>query len=522
MIRKLNPHLNKPNCEPVYDSLYNIVPFSISTAYPYDSLNEFRPSIRKPYILDVELKNKKLKFITNKSSEIENENFLSSIYTAIHFFKTEQNIDEAIIKYIKKYLARKLDKITYNYLLVCLSKISGKIYIDTWDIDQYIQNCDEEENRINKVFNFIIAEWLSVILYNKIKNEFDKIILGSKKENNKIFKQIYNPLQRKYIINIIERDMFNGIFDIKNILFLSLIKKDNTIFENKPILNKFLNYSLAYELFDKKDLIKLKFKFKKTNMDFETVKKKYKEFMEIFFKSIPFDKKSILFSVNEEINRNITLDIKNNNIIFLSESEFLSLIKKYDNDIEFINKLLFMLLYICNHLTYPMETIVSTFIIISDLIHLNKNKINRVYLSYFLLTIKKSMYTIGIINKIFNIPILQLKILIFLNDIWDILINENISYNDEDFYIIKEIISYFENIMLFKQYYLNESESLNYLYYFLLFKNTVRKYFLHKNEYKALKQFELILNGVKNKELKEKTQKCLNYCKFKTGMDYEN
>ena len=316
--------------------------------------------------------------------------------------------------------------------------------------------------------------------------------------------------------------MFNGIFDIKNILFLSLIKKDNTIFENKPILNKFLNYSLAYELFDKKDLMELKFEFKKTNMDFETVKKKYKEFMEIFFKSIPFDKKSILFSVNEEINRNITLDIKNNNIIFLTESEFLSLIKKYDNDIEFINKLLFMLLYICNHLTYPMETIVSTFIIISDLIHLNKNKINRVYLSYFLLTIKKSMYTIGIINKIFNIPILQLKILIFLNDIWDILINENISYNDEDFYIIKEIISYFENIMLFKQYYLNESESLNYLYYFLLFKNTVRKYFLHKNEYKALKQFELILNGVKNKELKEKTQKCLNYCKFKTGMDYEN
>ena len=76
--------------------------------------------------------------------------------------------------------------------------------------------------------------------------------------------------------------------------------------------------------------------------------------------------------------------------------------------------------------------------------------------------------------------------------------------------------------MLFKQYYLNESESLNYLYYFLLFKNTVRKYFLYKNEYKALKQFELILNGVKNKELKEKTQKCLNYCKFKTGMDYEN
>ena len=39
MIRKLNPHLCKPNCEPVYDSLYNIVPFSISTAYPYDSLN---------------------------------------------------------------------------------------------------------------------------------------------------------------------------------------------------------------------------------------------------------------------------------------------------------------------------------------------------------------------------------------------------------------------------------------------------------------------------------------------------
>ena len=135
MIRKLNPHLNKPNCEPVYDSLYNIVPFSISTAYPYDSLNEFRPSIRKPYILDVELKNKKLKFITNKSSEIENENFLSSIYTAIHFFITEQNIDEAIIKYIKTYLVRKLDKITYNYLLVCLSKISGKNYIETWDVD---------------------------------------------------------------------------------------------------------------------------------------------------------------------------------------------------------------------------------------------------------------------------------------------------------------------------------------------------------------------------------------------------
>ena len=132
------------------------------------------------------------------------------------------------------------------------------------------------------------------------------------------------------------------------------------------------------------------------------------------------------------------------------------------------------------------------------------------------------MYTIGIINKIFNIPILQLKILIFLNDIWDILIKNNISYNDEKFYIIKEIINYFENIILFKKYYLINSDSLNYLYYYLLFKNTVRKYFLYKNEYIALKQFKLILNGTKNIELKEKTQIFLNYCKFKTGIDYDN
>ena len=524
MIRKLDPNLCEPNCEPVYDSLYNIVPFSISTIYPYDSLNEFRPSIRKPYILDVELKNKQLKFITNKSTEIENENILNSIYTAIHFFKNEQNIDEAIIKYMKTYLIRKVDSITYNYLLVYLSKISGKNYIDTWNIDIFIQKYHEEYNTNNKVFNFIIAEWVSVILYNKSKNELNKIIEDySNKQRYKFLKQIYNPLQRKYIIDIIERDMFNGIFDIKHILFLSLIKKDNTIFEKrKSILNKFLNYSLAYELLDKEDLIKFNFKFKKTDMNFESVKKQYEAFMAIFYKSIPFNKQSILFSLNEEINRNIILRIKNNNIICLNELEFFSLIKTYDNDIPFLNKLLFILLYICNHLTYPMETIVSTFIVICDLIHLNKIKINKAYLSYFLFIIKYNMYTIGIINKIFNIPILQLKILIFLNDIWDILIKNNISYNDEKFYIIKEIINYFENIILFKKYYLINSDSLNYLYYYLLFKNTVRKYFLYKNEYIALKQFKLILNGTKNIELKEKTQIFLNYCKFKTGIDYDN
>ena len=132
------------------------------------------------------------------------------------------------------------------------------------------------------------------------------------------------------------------------------------------------------------------------------------------------------------------------------------------------------------------------------------------------------MYTIGIINKIFDIPILQLKILIFIHDIWDILIKEKVSYNDEQFYVIKKIINYFENIYLFKKYYLINSDSLNYLYYYLIFKLTVRKYFLYKNEYDALKRFESILNGVKNQKLKEKVEICLNYCKLKTGIEYDN
>lgn len=523
MIRKINPMLCEPNCEPVYDSINYIVPFNISTVFPNDSLNVFRQSIRKPYILDVKLENKKLVFIENKSTEIENEKFLNCIYTAIHFFQTEQNIDESIFIYIKTKLVNILDKITYNYLMVYLSKISGKNYISTFDIDTYIREYDDEVNINNKVFNYIIAEWLSVIIFNSIKNELDKIILYPNKNKNTLFKQIINPIQRHYIIDIIERDMFNGIFDIKNILILSYIMKHHIIFvKRKSLLNKFLNYTLAYELFDKEKLKNLNFQLKKTNVEFEEVKERYNEFMVIFFKSISFNKESILFSLNEEKNRNIILKIKKNIIIYLNDKEYLCLTKCYDNDVEFLNKLLFMLLYMCNHLSYPMETIVSTFIIISDLIHLNKFKIKRSYLSNFLLILKNNMYTIGIINKIFDIPILQLKILIFIHDIWDILIKEKVSYNDEQFYVIKKIINYFENIYLFKKYYLINSDSLNYLYYYLIFKLTFRKYFLYKNEYDALKRFESILNGVKNQKLKEKVEICLNYCKLKTGIEYDN
>ena len=38
MIRKINPMLCEPNCEPVYDSINYIVPFNISTVFPNDSL----------------------------------------------------------------------------------------------------------------------------------------------------------------------------------------------------------------------------------------------------------------------------------------------------------------------------------------------------------------------------------------------------------------------------------------------------------------------------------------------------
>ena len=51
--------------------------------------------------------------------------------------------------------------------MVYLSKISGKNYISTFDIDTYIREYDDEVNINNKVFNYIIAEWLSVIIFNK-------------------------------------------------------------------------------------------------------------------------------------------------------------------------------------------------------------------------------------------------------------------------------------------------------------------------------------------------------------------
>ena len=224
--------------------------------------------------------------------------------------------------------------------------------------------------------------------------------------------------------------------------------------------------------------------------------------MENFFKFVPYNIEDLN---NIQTSLLLIFDKQYFDEISLNTKEYSILLKYFNyNYYEFYDKLMICLLFLLKTLKYPIVKITNTFLILLDLIHLNKKTISYKFLQKFLLLIEEFSYNQGIINKIFQIPILILKILIFLHDMWDILIDKKIPYYYKDYYQIKDLFDFlYEQLKIFKI----SNDSLKFLYYSFLLKKASRKINWTKNEYEAKKYylnvyFDLKYQQKKNSKLK--------------------
>ena len=487
----------------VYDSLYSEIKFSICTLYPSSELTDFKSYLNKYYKFDDKIT-------------------LKNIYAGIHSRK--KNIQNKEI--IKKRLENLNEPEKNNYVKTFLSKITENNYISKNDIIKYLndvfskKNVKEDKELLEKKEKIVygtIAEWLSVILDNEMKNQY-----------NIELKNIINNVE-DYIIYVIERDIFNGVFKTKSFLFSNF---DFDKYENnnkfKRIKYKFFKFILGNEISNNesqiftdlfKDIINEENKEILNYQKFIEVKKNYNNFMKWLFNKTGYNYEALSIEIakRRKIQEQLKEDkekLKMN--IELDYFEYSVLIKNFYEDYNFYNKLLFLLLFLCNNLTYPMITIVNSFIFLSDLIHLNKSNIHLSVLSYFLDIIGNSINSSGFKSKIFKIPILQLKILISLHDIWDFLFKNNIPFYDHRFYHIKDIFNGLRQV-LFKGY-LTSSKSINYLYYSFIFKKGIRKLKWNKNIVRAMRYFDIVYDNILDEDLKKDAEKCLKYCEFKTNI----
>ena len=515
----INKGTSNENFWILYEILNQKIKFNISQTIPGGYLSEFRSYINRDFD-EFDLK------------KIENWKKLKYIYAAIHSLNKYRNI--TFIEEIKKTYEQNKSEFEKNYnLKIYLSKITGENYISGDEIINFYKNIiyqkDVQENekvKKEKIVNGTIGEWLSVILYNEIKNENNGESIFQK--NNNLYNDLSQNIQDN-IIYVIERDIFNGIFDYKSIVFLSMNfekYKDNP--KLYRIIYKFLKFTLGNELHSKKQYKKeLSTIFKqiiekekneiKNYNNFMEIKANYEHFMNSLFDIIKKNYQSLFLETKDK--RQIQINFGNEKIkvnIELNSFEYSVLIENFYADYNFYNKLIFLLLFLCNNVTYPMITIVNSFIILSDLIHLNKCNVHLGDLLYYLIIIKDNINNLGFKSKIFDIPILQLKILTSLHDIWDLLIENNIPYYDYRFYLIKNIFNSF-NQDLFKGY-LKKSSSMNYLYYSFIFKKGIRKLTYNRNIIRAMKYFEIVSKNINDKFLMKKAKKCLEYCQIKSGM----
>lgn len=126
-----------------------------------------------------------------------------------------------------------------------------------------------------------------------------------------------------------------------------------------------------------------------------------------------------------------------------------------------------------------------------------------------------------IISRFFLVPLFQVKLLIFCHDIWDMLIENQMGYGYNDFYIIKSIIDKLNYNPWFRAF-VENIENINFLYYYFIFKKAVRKIKMSKDLYGSIKYLEIVSNNIKlNKELTDTAGEWLESINDELGLTNE-
>ena len=510
--------------EPIYQSFINKQPFNLSVSKLPDIFQKLGNNISSKSIEPmVYLQNRNnLFFLVEKdgrpchkpifptSSVSSNCKYINKneitgyLYVIMNYYDEKLDIDNNIIKELKKKYKTELNIFVYYYLFVLFSKINQYKFISLKEILNFYEKLKKhvqfpDDKKKNEIINSICAEYLSIILnlyqLDNIEKEEEE---EEEEENNTNIN-----LDDIFLLTIysFERDMFNGIIDKKYILLKTYYNKYNQLLKNndkyKLILKKYCKYILyenryIIDNFNKNDSYSLN--------DFIIIKNKYEHFMELCFKYFPNN--------IEELNNIITSNLREFDLIFnfeisLNSKEYSILIEYYnDNYYEFYDKLINCLLVLFKSLKYPIGTITNTLLILLDLIHLSKRNLSYNFLIKFLLLIEEYIKSNGIITKIFQIPIVDLKLLIFLHDIWDILIDKKIPYYENEYYIIKELFQYFYELL---RNFSTPNDSIKFLYYSFLLKKAKNKIIWTRNEYEAKKYYLTVykdLNNQNNPKLK--------------------
>ena len=451
---------------------------------------------------------------------------------------------------------KKKDRYSIKEMLYFANLMKQNNYISIENLKDLITSQIEYKND-NLVLECLSLYFDEYIRLKYIQEKQDNISLII---NNEIFDDF--PQLNKFFVDLFKIDLFNGVFDRK---YVFLKKKD--LFENinnfndLVILYRYLKFCLfvekSKENFDKLEdlLIKIRgsqgknqniinycTKQKYSEELYEMVKNKYNEFFDFFYENIPIKDNNLLFSngyynaefdrqlgafeksiIMEDYNCGLEKEVDLSNTLYFNYLDCSILTTNYKNDSLFYLKLIKCLIYICSNSIYPFCNIENSMMLLFDIMHLNKKNIPLQYFSQYLYCIynliKKNQ---NIILKFFVVPLFQLKILIFFHDIWDILIQNKIEYANEDFYIIKNIIEILNNNHWFKVF-VESIKSINYLYYYFIFKKAVRKIQLKSDLYGSIKYLQLVSGkNTMDEELKDVAKKWLNNINLELGLKLIN
>ena len=431
-----------------------------------------------------------------------------------------------------------------------------------------------EENKNNKIILECVSFFCDEYIRLSYKIDYEKSLIinpNSINDNSQILKPIYDEFRD--FMKVFQIDLFNGIFDRKYALLKQFNDFDFNNLKNNDliVLYRYLKFCLFREKPEKKNegekqneknfkqfyekllgniekqenninqnIIKYCKKEKYSSEIYEMAKIKYKKLIELFYDKIPIKDNNLIFSngycnaqfdtsLDSFENDNIIKDDDYNfglkkeddisNTLYFNYLDCSILLRHYTKDSSFYLKLIKCLIYICSNSYYPFCNIVNIFMFLCDIIHLHKKNIPLQYLSQFLYCIDSSIKNEKVISRFFLIPLFQLKILIFCHDIWDMLIENKIEYGYTDFYVIKNVIDKLNYNPWFRAF-VENIESMNYLFYYFIFKKAVRKLKLNKDLYGSLKYLELVSKSCndKHKELKDIAAEWLEVINIELGL----
>ena len=425
-----------------------------------------------------------------------------------------------------------------------------------------------EENKNNKIILECVSFFCDEYIRLSYKIDYEKSLIinpNSINDNSQILKPIYDEFRD--FMKVFQIDLFNGIFDRKYSLLKQFNDFDFNNIKNNDliVLYRYLKFCLFREKPEKKNeknfkqfyeellgniekqenninqnIIKYCKKEKYSSEIYEMAKIKYKKLIELFYDKIPIKDNNLIFSngyfnvqfdtsLDSFENDNIIKDDDYNfglkkeddisNTLYFNYLDCSILLRHYTKDSSFYLKLIKCLIYICSNSYYPFCNIVNIFMFLCDIIHLHKKNIPLQYLSQFLYCIDNSIKNEKVISRFFLIPLFQLKILIFCHDIWDMLIENKIEYGYTDFYVIKNVIDKLNYNPWFRAF-VENIESMNYLFYYFIFKKAVRKLKLNKDLYGSLKYLELVSKSCndKHKELKDIATEWLEVINIELGL----